>query len=388
MRTLLLVTLAVVLGVALGAGTAMLRIGRARPDPKPGEIVEKKTAAALPAKGPRPKVVVDAAEYDFGTRDIEVSNGSHDFVLTNAGDGPLELRQGGTSCRCAMSKLGKEQIPPGGTAKITITWKHIDKLGPSRQTVTILTNDPAQALVTLAISGQVTAAMRFSPAELVFSRLSVGESATGQSRLFCYREKPLKIVGQKWSDAATAPYFDVRQQPLSADELKQEPSARHGLLVTVTIKPGLLPGPMHQRLTIETDTAAATLSIEGHLGSEIAVVGRGWDPDTGVLTLGEVPRHAGLQRRLMLAVRGPLRKQVTVKPQNATPDVLKVSLGQPSEINNGAVVGIPLIIDIPPDSPPVNRLGTEQGQLGEIILETSHPRVPKLRISVRFAIAG
>ena len=70
------------------------------------------------------------------------------------------------------------------------------------------------------------------------------------------------------------------------------------------------------------------------------------------------------------------------------PSVLKVSLGQPSEINNGAVVADAVMIDIPPGSPPVNHLGSEQGKLGEIILETTHPQVPKLRILVRFAVEG
>ena len=63
-----------------------------------------------------------------------------------------------------------------------------------------------------------------------------------------------------------------------------------------------------------------------------------------------------------------------------------MSLGQPSEINHGAVVETPLVIEIPPGSPAVNRLGSDQGKLGEIILETTHPRVPKVRILVRLAV--
>ena len=390
MRTLLLVTLAVVLGVALGAGTAVLRI-RTRPwNPKLDEGVKKATAASKsPPSGPAPKAVVDKAEYDFGTRDIEASSGSHDFVFTNKGDAPLSLSEGGTSCRCTMSKLGQEKISPGGSTKVTITWKPIDKPGPYQQTAKILTNDPAQPQITLTVSGRVTAAMRFSPSELVFSRLSVGETSTAESRLFCYLDTPLKILGHKWSDAATAPYFDVTRQPLSAAELKEEPTARSGVLVKVTLKAGLPQGPIHQKLVLQTNTASSpTLSIEGAIGSEIAVVGHGWDPDTGILHLGEVSRNLGAQRRLMLVVRGPMRKQVTFKPLSVAPDVLRVSLGRPGEINHGAVVQVPLTVDIPPGSPPVNRLGTEQGKLGEIILETTHPQVPKLKILVRFAIEG
>ena len=390
MKTLLLVALTILLGVALGIGAAGLRIRAATWNPKLDESVETAAAPLSRPIGPAPKAVVDQTEYKFGTLDMSDS-GSHDFVFTNAGDAPLTLASGGTSCRCAMSKLDRERIPPGGSAKVTVTWKPIDKLGPYRQTAKIRTNDPARPQITLTVSGRITVATRFSPPELVFSRLSAGETSTGKSRLFCYLDEPLKIPGHRWSDAATASYFDVALQSLSAEELKEEPSARSGVLVAVTVKPGLPPGPIHQKLLLQTNVASSPtlmLPIQGNIGGEIAVVGRGWDPDTGILTLGEVSRRTGIERKLILVVRGPLRKEVEFKPMRVAPSVLKVSLGQRSEINSGAVVQIPLTIDIPQDSPPMNHLGSEQGELGEIILETTHPQVPKLRILVRFAIVG
>ena len=78
---------------------------------------------------------------------------------------------------------------------------------------------------------------------------------------------------------------------------------------------------------------------------------------------------------------------MTFKPVKIVPDALSVSLGQRSEINN-AVTQTPLEIAIPPGTPAENHLGSEQGKLGQIILETTHPRVPKLRILVRFVVEG
>lgn len=390
MRTLLLATFAILLGVALGVGTAVLRIGAARWDPKLDEGMGTDAAKPLPPVGPQPKVVIDRTEYDFGTLDMD-SSGSREFKLTNAGEAPLTLSEGGTSCRCAMSKLEREKVPPGESAKVTITWKPTDKPGPYQQTATILTNDPAKPQIVLTIMGKISTAARFSPSELVFSRLSVGDMSSAQSRLLYYLDEPLKIVGQKWSDAATAPYFVAALQPLPAAEWKDEPEVRSGWLVKVTVKPGLPQGPIRQSLLLETNLAARrelTLPIQGAVGSEIAVAGQGWDPDAGILTLGEISRDTGIHRKLLLVVRGPLRKEVKFKPMRATPDILHVSLGQPREINKGTVVQVPFFIDVPQGSPPANHLGSQQNKLGEIILETTHPLVPKLRIRVRFAVEG
>jgi hypothetical protein len=390
MRTALCLLLIILLGIAAGVGTAVLRIKHTPWHPERDESVAVNRVDTPPPGEPKAKVSVDQIEFNFGTLDME-SSGSHDFVFTNAGNAPLKLTAGKTSCRCTTSKLDPAPVPPGGSTKVTVLWKHAEKLGPYTQTAYILTNDPLRPQVVLAITGQITARARFWPPALVFSRLSAGERATAETRLYCYLEKPLKLIGHAWSNAAAAKFFDATWQPLSAAEVQAEPLARSGWLVKVTVNPGLPQGPVDQQLVLKTDLPslpAVGLPIQGVIGSEIAIAGPGWDADTGVLNLGEVSRQAGAQRRLMLVVRGPLHKQITFKPASIVPSVLKATLGQRSEINNGAITQIPLLIEIPKGSPPGNHLGSDQGQLGEILLETTHPRVPKLRILVRFAIEG
>ncbi len=80
----------------------------------------------------------------------------------------------------------------------------------------------------LTITGQFVTLLEFYPPQLVFRRLSVGETATGQSQLFCYADEPLKVLGHKWSDEATASHFDATLRPLSAAELKKAPSGAAG----------------------------------------------------------------------------------------------------------------------------------------------------------------
>jgi len=376
----------VLLGVLLGIGVASLRIRAARWDPASDAGGGGKAAPERPA-GPTPKLVVEKPRYDFGDLDI-ASSGSHDFTFTNRGDGSLKLHAGATSCRCAMSKLAQEEIPPGGSTKVALTWKPTEKIGPYQQTAKILSNDPDRPTVTLTVTGRITATAQLAPAELVFSQISTTETATAQTRLLCYLDKPLQVSGHEWTDAAAAKYFDVSMKPLSAEELKGW-TAKSGVLATVTVKPGMPPGPFRQKLVFRTNLDSLptlTLPIQGVVGSEIAVVGPGWDADAALLTLGTISRDVGLQRRLLLVVRGPARKEVTFKLARVVPDSLKVSFGERGDINNGTVVQTPLLIEVPPGSPTVNHLGSEQGKLGEILLETTHPQVPKLRILVRMAI--
>ena len=390
MRIFLLTLLTLILGIALGLGAAVVRIQTSPWDPQRDESVAAEEPAPLPPGTPVPKIVVPETSFDFGALDLS-ANGSHDFVIKNEGTAPLKLTEGGTSCRCTMSKLDKESIPPGGSAKVTITWKPIDRPGPYQQTAKILTNDPAQSQIILTISGRITAAVRFSPTELVFSRLSAGEATSDQAHLFCYLDKPPKILGQKWEDASTASFYEAALEPLPADEVAKEPTAKSGWIVQVKVKPGLPQGPIQQKLILQTDmksNPSLALPIQGNIGSEIAVVGPRWDPEKGVLWLGEVSGREGIERRLLLVVRGPLRKEVKFKVASVSPAVLRVSLGKPSEINSGTVIQVPLLLDIPPGSRAANHLGSEQGALGEINLETTHPQVPKLRIFVRFAIEG
>ena len=104
--------------------------------------------------------------------------------------------------------------------------------------------------------------------------------------------------------------------------------------------------------------------------------------------MGTVDGRQGAQRRLLLIARGPHRKEVEFKPVRRIPDLLKVEVGKTTEINRGKATQTPLLIEIPIGSPRANYLGSEQAELGRIILQTNHPEVPEICIRIRFAIEG
>jgi hypothetical protein len=386
MRTTFFLLAIVLLGILLGVGVAVWQIGTASWKPAFDADEEGKTAMER-SHAPTPRLEIQESRYDFGSLDI-ASSGSHDFVLANGGDGPLKLMAGPTSCRCATSKLERKDVPPGGSTKVTVTWKSTEKIGHYEQTAQIVTNDPDRPTVTLTVAGRITAMAHVTPSELTFSQIAATETATAQTRLLSFLERPLRVLGREWSDPTTAKYFDVSVEPLPKEDL-QEWAAKSGALATVTVKPGMPSGPFRQTLTLRTNLEQMprlTLSIQGTVASEIAVVGPGWDADTETLTLGVISRGVGLKHRLLLVVRGAARREVTFRVSRVAPEFLKVGFGPRGEINDGKVVETPLLIEIPPGSPMVNRLGSEEQGLGEILLETTHPQVRSLRILVQMAI--
>ncbi len=393
MKTWLLIILTLVLGISAGAGTAMVRLGvSSQPEDLTGVVTaDPRMPSVAVASGPQPKVVLDKEEHNFGVMDSN-AKGRHEFVFTNEGEGPLVLTEGDSSCKCTVIELDDGEIAPGKSSKVALEWTCNEFSGPFRQSATIFTNDPEHRRISLTIFGQVEVALRVLPRELVFGRVASGQTVKAEARVYCHLEKPLKIVDNVLSDRQTADHFQVDFEPLAAEQLTEEKGARSGYLVRVTVKPGLPLGAFEKRILIRTNQESAPsidIPVRGNIGSDISIVGRGWNTETGVLNFGTVASSEGARRTVMLVARGAHRKEVKFKPILVVPDdVLKVELGKTRPINKGAVTQTPVVIQIPKGSRAANHLGSEQGKLGEVLIETNHPQAPKLRISVRFAVEG
>ena len=394
MKTWLAVGLATILGVGAGVGTAVFRVQwwPCEDAPLEGAARQGDPRMSPPAApgGPQPKVLVDQETHNFGVMDNNAL-GIHDFIFTNAGDHPLTLEAGDTSCKCTLSKLADGKLAPGKSTSVRLEWNGRDFIGPFRQTATIFTNDPKKPRVTLTIQGRISAAVRLVPSELVFSRISVGETASATVQVFGYLDEPLEIAGYELADPGEAEQFEVRFEPLSTDQIREEIGAKSGYSVEITAKSGLPLGAFRQKILLQTnlkDSPTVEIPVSGLVGSEISIVGPGWDEETGILTLGSVKSREGIQRTLMIRVGGPHRKEVNFELIESVPDLLEVTPGEPRELSNGRVTLTRLTIQIPKGSRPANHLGSEQGRFGRITLKTNHPEAPELRILVRFAVEG
>jgi hypothetical protein len=417
MRIALWIAVAAVLGAAFGFGAALVRVR-----PWGGPAAGWEDAAARPEQM-LPRVAVDAAEHDFGTMDIE-AEGEHVFVFRNVGEAILRLKPRGGTCGCAVGEVEPAEVPPGGESRVTVRWHPDGRVGPYEETVRVETSDPTQPIVELKVKGAVTVAVRADPWRLVFSQVTAGEPATASTHLWSYVEEPLEILGWEPDQSATAEFFDVEWTPVEPEEverLEAEPDAeprdeprgnespgpaagdetrqtdmpppRSGYRIDVTVKPGLPQGRFRQTIRLQTNLEAAPnveIPVEGMVTGEIAVVGRDWDGDSGVLDIGVVAAEQGASRRLLLIARGPGHEQVEFRIAEVVPKLLRVELrgDERTTLSHGRVTQTPLFIQVPQGSPPVDHLGSESARLGRITIETTHPRVPSIVLYVRLAIEG
>jgi len=387
------VGLAVLVGAGVGIGAGFVRTAWYPWDGTPsgaggGAASPKEMGPPMPSA----KVLVEADTFDFGVMDNSATR-RHEFVFKNVGTMPLALSQGPTSCKCTASILEEGEIPPGRSSTVVVEWTGGDTVGEFTQTARILTNDPSRAMVTLKIKGRVTQAARVTPSELVLTDITVGETESGQVKLFGFRSKPLEITGYEFSRPSTAAHFEVTFQPMTADQVaaEAEKDATSGCLVEITVKPGLPQWGIQQRIVFTTNyEEAPTIEVPVRVttGSEISIVAAGWNKEAGVLDWGTLRSKEGARRKLILRVAGLHHREVTFKPIEVFPDLLKVDVGKTSDLENGAVSVTPLIIQVPKGSRPADHLGLKEENLGRIILETTHPDVRELRIRVRFAVAG
>ena len=383
-RTILLTS--ALLGTALGLGITWTSFGHS-----PSRVLPLETKVlAPPTVGDEtPRLEVDKDSHDFGNVEAG-STTRHTFVVTNHGPGVLKLTPGATTCSaCTIAELDKSEVPSGESAEVTVEYRASGAKPEFRQTATVLTNDPRHSRIELTISGKATSKLEVLPKPIDFGNVPAGESAQTEAQLRCFLPGELRIVEHQFEDANTAELFELRSEPLTAEEARRE-DAESGYTLVLSLKPGLPLGAFQQtiRLTLEIGTGGQRveerLPVVGTVVGDLSVVGPGWRND--VLSLGTIDRSAGATRKLTILVRGAARDQVEVEATQLDPPQVRVHVGERTPLNE-SVDQIPLEIEIPPGLSPAIRLGTDQGPYGEVVLGIkNHPGVKEIRIKLKFVI--
>lgn len=381
MKPLPTALISAVLGAALGAAIAFAR------SESPGDSNPLADALAGPAANlSRPKVVVEEAEYKFGSMQRGATR-QHEFVVRNQGDAPLRLTAGSTSCKCTQFVVEPKPVPPGEEITVTLEWIARSAPGEFRQTANLNTNDPSRPMVALSVAGEVVEPSGLEPNSFVFGDIRSGGSASTWVLFYSNDVEDLQIEAEVPSGESVSERFEVKVDPIDKQDLPNA-NAVAGYKVTLMAKPGLPVGQVMEWVTLKTnqpDSEELEIPVFGRVVGDITLHGSGWSEEAGVLHLGMVPAEEGMKRRLILSSKGQHASDTKYELLSVDPPELKVELGETRRKNDDVYHTI-ITIEVPAGTRPMIHLNTHQGDDGLVRLKTTHPTSSELNLRVRFAV--
>jgi hypothetical protein len=116
------------------------------------------------------------------------------YPFKNAGSHPVRIITLATSCECTTAELSKEIYAPGEEGELRVGFEVGPQVGPQERTITVTTDEGANATTTLSIAVAIAEIVSVQP-KLLFWK--VGESAD---------EKKVAVVV---ADAQSAKLGDV-----------------------------------------------------------------------------------------------------------------------------------------------------------------------------------
>lgn len=384
MRLLRVLTAAAIVGVLVGAAIAYVETR-----PTAGSPVRPPAPTAdAPNDSAAPRVeVVGGTTYNFGTMQRGTTK-SHEFTFRNVGQAPLKLRVISTTCKCTVGDVSNEPVPPGGSVGVRLEWTAVTDTGQYRQSAAIETNDPLQSRVDLFVEGSVTEPTGVYPHDFVFDKVTAGESRSASVVVMALVQDALEVGEPTLSNEQTREFFDIRVERLDRAALPT-PKAKDGVRITLTVKPGLPLGRFDQWLSIATnlpDAETLKIPVVGRVVGNISVHGRPyWNEEAGILRIGHVKSDEGARVPLNLVIRGENAAETELTVVSVDPPELVATLGEPKRLRD-TLVHVPLVIAIPPGTPPMARLDTQQSDEARVVLRTNRPDAQEMIIPVRFAV--
>ena len=73
----------------------------------------------------------------------------------NKGKRDLLIRSAKASCGCTAANPGTNLIKPGQGTDLKVSFDSQGKIGMQNKTITVISNDPSQSIVTLSVVGTV-----------------------------------------------------------------------------------------------------------------------------------------------------------------------------------------------------------------------------------------
>lgn len=338
-----------------------------------------------------PKVeVVGGTSHDFGTMQ-QGSSKSHAFTFRNIGKAPMKLEVAGSSCRCTIGKLADSVLEPGEETVVTLEWKATGVLDEFSQTATIATTDPEHRQVLLSVKGIVARTILIEPPAINLGEVSVSDGVARTAFVFGYGDVPLEIQNVKWSDDQSAEMVDIKITPMEIDKQRfaHHERANGAAQIDMVFKSGMPLGPINARMVLDTNiknVSNVDLAVTGTVIGDIQILaGSSFEANRNILNIGTVERTKGSTSRLHLSAQGPHRDSLKLEVVEVVPkDSMLVTIGEPKQQLSRTLY--PITCTVPENAPPAMFPGTSPSNFGKVVIKTSHPDIPELRVNLRIIV--
>jgi hypothetical protein len=122
--------------------------------PAPAAPAEPASPPPIRVTGDGPRITFETTEHDFGPiTDTRTHTAS--FRFGNSGTETLVISDVSASCGCTIPELGREELPPGESDTIKVTFNPRGRSGDTDNYIKIVSNAQPEEVVQLRIKGRI-----------------------------------------------------------------------------------------------------------------------------------------------------------------------------------------------------------------------------------------
>lgn len=121
-----------------------------------------------------PLIRIDNPDHDFGTI-YRGENAEHTFIIRNAGNAPLEIKNVRSTCGCTVASIGKRNLEPRESTKLKAVFDSRPYRGEIIKNIYLYSNDTENPVQKLSIRVDVQVDLEIRPASVFLAKLKAGE---------------------------------------------------------------------------------------------------------------------------------------------------------------------------------------------------------------------
>lgn len=332
------------------------------------------------SKGDQPHAELVETTFKFGRMGLG-QTGKHDFIVKNTGKAPLKIAKGPTQCKCTVSGVKDQEVPPGGEASVHLAWEP-KSTGPFAQTATIWTNDPEHLELKIGVEGEMFNEIDIQPA----GGWKLGHLTTSKPTPFIgLIQSPVFEKFNITKVETSSGRVKVEPTALTKEELQESGDSLSGYRLTGELAGVSEPGKIEETVTVYTDLKdypKFEMSLTASRIGAITIIGPHWIAGGPLLNLGKVSAKDGKEIKLTVMIP-PGEEEFKVTDVKSDPGFVKARL-QPEKTGKELPrERYSLFVTVPPGSP---KGVWGQGHAGKLILKTNHPQVPELDIELHLDV--